>query len=356
MAEAGPGPGDAAVAPTEPAAGAGPGASPSGDSTPFRAIAAAFRGALRQLTPRRLIARLIGAGGPLPDSEGATAAGPAGPPAPSAEPAAVVAAGPAAASESEKLALEKLEKELGPRFPSGFDGFTDAIAFTQQRATENGFAIIIKAGSGSANVDVRDLESRPQDDTEGLRNAYGRLLMLCSRAGEATSEGTGQRASGTGRKGCRFKIVMSRKKNRSGDQPGPVRVSLTSSLFEHNDHVKLKPEQARLLKQARFIPDALQASLRRLATTPGLTEGSVHRLLMQEAQQAEPRLDVTWTLEDVRQVLYETRGNHATGDAQRAVDLLRRLAADGHVKYDIKLGANGQLTRVVWQTESQVRA
>ena len=161
------------------------------------------------------------------------------------------------------------------------------------------------------------------------------------------------RASSTGKTRCGFIINLSRHVNREGDQPNPVIINHAASVYTHN-HDLLRPEEAKLLRPARFIPDTLRASLLRLARQPGLTETNINRLLMDEA--LEKKLDLTWTLEDVRQVAYETRGNHATGDAARAVEVLRKLAADGHATYDVKLGGDGQLVSVVWQMARQVRA
>ena len=268
------------------------------------------------------------------------------------------AAEPTPATEPEPAAggsLAQLREVLGADVATGFDGFTAAIDYLKPRALEHGFALVIKTATGSAKPSVRGLESGPHSDVDALQqqNKYGLLTLVCSRTGGAVSEGGGVRASSTGKCNCPFIINMSRVVNKGRDQPNPVNINCHASDFSHT-HSMLKADEAKLLRPARFIPADLQASLARLARSPGLSEGRIYELLVVEA--GEKNLALTWTLEDVRQALYEARGNHATCDAQKAVEILAQLAADGRATYQVTSSEGGHLQRIVWQTERQVRA
>jgi len=265
---------------------------------------------------------------------------------PAAAPAVMINAGSGAK-------LEQLRAVLGADVATGFGSFTEAFDYFRLRAPKYGFAVIIKSATGSASSKLRALETGTLDASALSKlNAYGFFSIVCSRNGEATGEGSGQRASRTAKCGCTFAINMSRKKSKTS-MLNPVTISFDSdsTVFAHN-HPMLPPEEAKLLAPARFVPDALQASLTRLARQPGLSAGEVHRLLKAEAEEA--KLDVTWTLEDVAQARYKAQGNHATGDAFRAVEVLRKLQQDGQASYDVTLNEQGQLTALVWQTKAQV--
>ena len=247
---------------------------------------------------------------------------------------------------------------LGSDAPFAWDTFSAAEADLKKRAPRNGgFALIIRSGTGSASKTSRALEKSKTDggtelDLSAL-NKYGFFSLDCSCAGVATSTGTGERASSTGKTDCPFVINMSRSANDVGNTPNPV-VLLSTSIFVHN-HDLLESQEALLLRSAREIPVELQPTLTRLlATRPALTETQIFDCLVKEAK--EQKVDVTFNRGDVRQASYLSRGNHAEGDADRAVKLLTKLASEGHLTFDAKYDDDNRLLSLVWQTTRQVRA
>ena len=268
---------------------------------------------------------------------------------------------PRVSGDGATLSFEKQTQyrdSMGPDAPFGWDTFSGAITDLKYRAPRyGGFTLKILAADGSADKASRSLEEGTYVAVSGKvppsLNAYGFSSMVCTHAGEAKPEGDGVRASSSRKIGCHYTINMSRSASASGDQPSPVFI-LNSSVFEHS-HPVLESKDALLLRSARFIPPELKPSLQRLvAARPALTENQIYGFLLSEAK--EKGLDVTWNLADVRQAAYVGRGNHACGDAWRAIAVLKGLQAAGKATFDFKTDAEGHLEYLVWMMDEQVRA